>query len=66
MKIIDEQVVEAQGIEWFKQLGYLYKHGSEISPEANNSERNDFRQVILEERLRSALIKINQNISLWI
>ena len=62
MSIINEDQVELQGIEWFKELGYQYKNGYEISPDGTNPERDDFRQVILEERLRSALIKINPDI----
>ena len=62
MSLITEEQVELQSIEWFKELGYQYKDGYEIAPEGLNSERDDFRQVILEERLRSALIKINTDI----
>ena len=62
MNVIDEEVVEIQGIEWFKELGYGYKNGYEISPEGSNSERDDFRKVILEERLSSALKRINPDI----
>ena len=63
MTLINEDQVELQGINWFKELGYQYKNGYEISPEGTDSERDDFRQVILEERLRSALIKINPRYS---
>ena len=62
MSLITEEQVELQSIEWFKELGYQYKDGYEIAPEGVNPERDDFRQVILEERLRSALIKINPDI----
>ena len=62
MSLITEEQVELQSIEWFKELGYQYKDGYEIAPEGVNSERDDFRQVILEERLKSALIKINPDI----
>ena len=62
MSLIDEEAVELQGIDWFKELGYDYKNGYKISPEGNNPERDDFRQVILEGRLKSALIKINPEI----
>ena len=64
MSLIDEDQVELQSIEWFKELGYHYKNGYEIAPEGVNPERDDFRQVILEERLRSALIRINPDICL--
>ena len=62
MSLITEEQVELQSIEWFKELGYQYKDGYEIAPEGVSSERDDFRQVILEERLRSALIRINPDI----
>ena len=51
-----------QATNMVKELGYQYKDGYEIAPEGVNSERDDFRQVILEERLKSALIKINPDI----
>ena len=62
MSLINEDQVELQSIDWFKELGYKYKNGYQISPEGINPERDEFRQVILEERLRSALTKINSNI----
>ena len=62
MSLITEEQVELQGIEWFKELGYQYKDGYEIAPEGVNPERDDFRQVILEERFKSAIIKINPDI----
>ena len=62
MSLINEEQVELQSIEWFKELGYQYKDGYEIAPEGVNPERNNFRQVVLEDRLRSALIRINPDI----
>ena len=60
--LITEEKVELFSIELFKELGYQYKDGYEIAPEGANPEREDFRQVILEERLKSALIRINPDI----
>ena len=62
MSLITEEQVELQSIEWFQELGYQYKDGYEIAPEGVNPERDNFRQVFLEERLKSALIKINPDI----
>lgn len=62
MALISEDQVELQSIEWFKELGYHYKHGDDISPEGIEPERDDFRKVILADRLKSALIKINSDI----
>ena len=52
MSLITEEQVELQSIEWFQELGYQYKDGYDIAPEGVNPERDDFRQVILEERLK--------------
>ena len=62
MSLITEEQVEMQSIEWFKELGYQYKDGCEIAPEGVNPERDDFRKVILEDRLRSALIRNNPEV----
>ena len=62
MSLITEEQVELQSIEWFKELGFQYKDGYEIAPEGGSPERDDFRQVILEERLKSALLRINLDI----
>tara|TARA_B100001057_G_scaffold499736_1_gene611525 strand:+ start:5456 stop:8557 length:3102 start_codon:yes stop_codon:yes gene_type:complete len=62
MSLITEEQVEFQSIEWFKELGYQYKDGYEIAPEGIKPERDDFRKVILEDRLKSALIRINSDI----
>ena len=62
MPLITEKQVEFQSIEWFKDLGYQYKDGKEFAPEGIDPERDDFRKVILEDRLISALIKINSDI----
>lgn len=63
MPLINENQVELQGIEWFKELGYQYKDGKEISPDGERSERDDLKKVILEDRLLLALKKINPEIS---
>ena len=48
MPLSNEDKIEYQGIDWFKDLGYEYKNGYEISPDGNNPERDEFRKVILE------------------
>ena len=63
MSLINEESVELQCINWFKEIGYKYKNGYEISPEGSNPERFEFRQAILEKRLKSTLVKINPDIS---
>ena len=62
MSIIFESDVEEESVKWFQELGYQYIHGAIIAPEGKNPERKDFRTVILEDRLRSALLRINSDI----
>jgi type I restriction enzyme, R subunit len=62
MNIITEEQLELLCIDWFVELGYEYKDGHDIAPESNNPERDDFRKVILEDRLKSSLIRINPDI----
>jgi len=61
-KILTENnLAEQPSIEWFKQLGYEYKFGPDISTGGVLVER-DFKDVILENRLRNALRRLNPNL----
>ena len=51
--------VELPAIEQLKQLGWTYIEGDELSPEHHSKERNSYKDVVLEKRLRSAVKKIN-------
>ena len=62
MNLITEEQLELLCIDWFVELGYEHKDGHDIAPESNNPERDDFRKVILEERLKSSLTRINPDI----
>lgn len=60
--MITENQLELLSIEWFKSVGYEYICGTGISPESDNSERTDYRQVILHDRLLSSLEVFNPHI----
>ena len=60
--MITEDQLEQECLSWFREIGYQVKHGIEIAPEASQAERSDFRQVILQSRLRDALYKLNPNV----
>ncbi len=60
-KITEQILTEEAVIEWFKQLGYEYKFGPEISPGGILVER-DFKDVILEKRLKGALKRLNPDL----
>ncbi|MCD6194729.1 type I restriction endonuclease subunit R [bacterium] len=58
MKLIEQTLTEQPAIEWFKSLGYDYAFG----PKDLVLERRDYRQVILERRLKEALVNLNPGI----
>ncbi|MHA1920589.1 MAG: type I restriction endonuclease, partial [Promethearchaeota archaeon] len=60
-KLTENNLAEQPSIEWFKQLGYEYKFGPDISTGGVLIER-DFKDVILENRLRNALRRLNPNL----
>ena len=57
--MINEDQVEQLAIEWFKELGYDYIHGYDISPDSEQPERKSYQEVLLYERVKSALTKLN-------
>lgn len=57
-----ESVVEQATLAWFELLGYEVAEGSNFTPDELDSERQTYADVILSNRLRSALIQINRQI----
>src|SRR3989304_7671521 len=60
--IITESIIEQATLDWFRELGYASLNGPDIAPGELLSERTSYSYVILENRLRSALAKINPDI----
>lgn len=56
---LTESQIEAQAIDWFVSLGYYPLHGPDIGPEGLYRERNSYSDVLLAERLRTAIRRIN-------
>jgi type I restriction enzyme R subunit len=54
-----ESDLENACIAWFQELGYAYKLGFDIAPRGATPERKSFTQVILHDRLREALARLN-------
>lgn len=54
-----ESTVEQAALAWLESLGWVVKHGSEIAPGELFAERHDYGQVVLEQRLRDALARLN-------
>jgi len=60
---ITESTVEDAALGWFKDdLSYEIIHGPDIAPGEPQSERESYSDVILVDRLRHALARINPNI----
>ena len=62
MAFMTEEELEMMSLEWFKEIGYSFVHGPDLAPDGKSPEREDFRQVILVNRLRLALKKLNPEV----
>ena len=51
-----ETDVESAALTWLSELGWQVKHGSGMAPDGLFAERQDFGHVVLEQRLRDALL----------
>ena len=59
-----ESVVEQAALAWLESLGYAVLHGPDIAVGGTAPERSDpnYRDVILEGRLRQALARLNPDL----
>ncbi|MDW7730495.1 MAG: type I restriction endonuclease subunit R [Bacillota bacterium] len=62
MSKLTESAVELYAIEELESQGYKYLHGPAISPDGQIPERQDYSRVILTDRLKKAVEKINPEI----
>src|SRR3990172_2234774 len=62
MNKITENDIEKYTIEELKRLGFQFLHGPYISPDGECPERRAFIDVILADRLRAAIQRLNPNI----
>ncbi|MEH7593826.1 type I restriction endonuclease subunit R, partial [Bacillus toyonensis] len=57
-----EDLLEEAVIEILQEMDYQYEFGPDIGQEGKNPERQDYREVILEQRLRDALFNLNRHL----
>ena len=64
MKLIafTESEAEQAALAWLEFLGWQVKHGPEITPGELFAERTDYGQVVLADRLRQALERLNPDL----
>ncbi|GAB6137467.1 type I restriction endonuclease subunit R [Halanaerobaculum tunisiense] len=60
--MFSEEELEEATLDWFRGLGYTVLFGPDIAPDEERSERKDYQQVVLEDRLRDALYRINRDV----
>ncbi|MEW6181023.1 MAG: type I restriction endonuclease subunit R [Chloroflexota bacterium] len=59
MTYLTESDLESAALAWLEALGWQIKNGAEIAPDGTAPERPDFSTVVLERRLRDALVRLN-------
>jgi len=62
MTKITESAIELLAIQRLESLGYHYLYGPDIAPDGHSPERDSFEQVLLLNRLKTAVLKINLGI----
>ncbi len=60
---IAESAVEEVCLDFFAELGWSVLYGPEIAPGEPGAERSSYRDVLLEGRLRSAVERLNPELS---
>jgi type I restriction enzyme R subunit len=59
---VTESDLEDVALSWLEGLGYAVEHGPDIAPDGARPERASYSQVVLEERLRRALVGLNRSL----
>ena len=63
MSGVTESTVEEAALAWLENLGWNVAHGPDIAPDTTGAERADYGQVILVQRVRDALARLNSDLS---
>lgn len=59
-----EDQLEQETLEWLTGVGYRRLYGPDIAPDGESPERTDYQQVLLADRLRQAIGRLNPSIPL--
>jgi SOS-response transcriptional repressor LexA len=54
-----ESVVEEAALAWLESIGWRIAHGPDIAPDMPAAERQNYGEVVLAQRLRDALGRLN-------
>ena len=59
-----EDQLEQETLGWLSEVGYQHLYGPDLAPDGSAPERAHYRQVLLVERLRGAIGRLNPDIPL--
>ncbi|MGF6599676.1 type I restriction enzyme R subunit [Paraburkholderia sp. GAS448] len=57
-----EDQLEQEALDWLTEAGYTQLYGPDIASDGDSPERSDYRQVLLTDRLRNAINRLNPGI----
>ena len=60
--MITEDQLEQLSLDWFQDTGWEYANGVDISPDGDDPERDDYRVVVLKDRLAEAVARLNPDL----
>jgi len=61
--MMNEQLLENNCLAWFEQGGWDVVYGPDIAPDSDKPARGDYHDVVLQEVLTQAIIRINPHLS---
>ena len=58
-----ESDIEKAALDWFQQIGFAITHGPLVAPRESAAERDSYGDVVLVDRLRQAIERLNPAIA---
>lgn len=58
-----EDQLEHEALGWLAEVGYTPLYGPELAPDGERPERSSYQQVLLVERLRAAIARLNPQLT---
>ncbi len=59
---VNEDDVERAALEWLGGQAWQVAHGPDIAPNTPSAERTDYGDIVLAQRLRDALVRLNPDL----
>jgi type I restriction enzyme R subunit len=63
MANLTESTVESAALDLLEAVGWKIAHGPDVAPDTPSAERRDYGEVVLTQRLRDALARLNPTLS---